>query len=240
MTALPVVFPRVPLKQMDPSMLVFELDRETARLMADSCELITSAATMASFLHRNQTRMIRGGMTKVPYVEHPLRVALRLIRWGVTDAELIAAALLHDSVEDGSTELLEHFGRRSDGGDPIACSARLYGHRVADLVRLVTNPTDGTSYHEHLEVLAASGSIALLIKASDLKDNAGSIRHQLGHGNDQRMMRMLRKYLPVVTVVSAGLCALPGPEGGATAAVAALDQLDADLRRLAAEHGTWI
>ena len=199
-------FPRVPLKQMDPAMLVFELDRESARVMQHrGCELITSAATMASFLHRNQTRMVRGDLPKVPYIEHPLRVALRLIRWGIDNEELIAAALLHDIVEDCSAELLEHFGRPEDHDDANACLARLYGCAVADLVRRVTNPTDGSTYQEHLEELAGSSSIALLIKASDLKDNAGSIQHQLGHGKDRCLLKMLRKYLPSVAVIRHGL-----------------------------------
>lgn len=238
MTALPAIFPRVPLKQMDPSMLVFELDRETARLMPEACELITSAATMASFLHRNQTRMVRGDLPTVPYIEHPLRVALRLIRWGVDDPELIAAALLHDVVEDCSAELLEHFGRSGEESPHVV--ARLYGARVADLVLQVTNPIDGTSYHEHLKGLASSGSIALLIKASDLKDNAGSIRYQLGHGKDARLLRMLRKYHPATAVVQVGLGVLVGRLGDAVTpihrAVADLEHLESVLVGIADER----
>jgi (p)ppGpp synthase/HD superfamily hydrolase len=76
---------------------------------------------MASFLHRKQTRFVRGDLPRVPYIEHPLRVALRLVRWGVPDAELIAAALLHDVVEDCSTELLEASANRGRRLPRIAC-----------------------------------------------------------------------------------------------------------------------
>lgn len=207
MSALPTSFPRVPLKKMDASMLVFELDRETARLMPLETELITSAATMASFLHREQTRSVRGDLPKVPYIEHPLRVALRLIRWGVTDAEIIAAALLHDVLEDCVAELLAVFGH--DGEDGIDCLTRLYGNRIAWLVEQVTNPdaSEGVSYLGHLRLLAGLASPALLIKASDLKDNAGSIAHQLGYNEklDARMLRLTGKYLPVTPVVITGL-----------------------------------
>lgn len=206
MSALPTLFPRVPLKDMDPSMLVFELDRETARLMPEHAELITSAATMASFLHRAQTRMVRGDLPRVPYIEHPLRVALRLIRWGVTDAELIAAALLHDVLEDCSEELVDRFG--ITGEDALDTLTRLYGNQVAWYVEQVTNPTDGQTYGQHLGILAALGSPALLIKASDLKDNAGSIPHQLGHGKDDKLHRMIAKYLPVLGPVLHGLQAM--------------------------------
>ncbi|WP_026819991.1 HD domain-containing protein [Arthrobacter castelli] len=241
MSTLPTVFPRVPLKCMDPSMLVFELDRESHRLIPDSCEMITSAATMASFLHREQTRAVRGDMPKVPYIEHPLRVALRLIRWGARDGNLIAAALLHDVAEDCAAELVDIFGH----GDETVfdCLGRLYGGDVAECVKTVTNPTDGTGYEEHLCRLADSQSPALLIKASDLKDNAGSIRHQLGHGKDSRMLCRLRKYLPVVDIVSTELMnsgggAMPGAVT-ATAAIKMTD-LSMDLLQLADEHNIVI
>lgn len=231
---------RVPLKQMDPAMLVFELEREIQHLMpgTTNAELVTRAAATASFLHRKQTRFIRGDMPRVPYIEHPLRVALRLLRWGVTDAELIAAALLHDVVEDCSKELLAAFGQ--PGEDPLGCLARLYGRRVSVLVGAVTTPNGSTSYEEHLTRLANSGSRALLIKASDLKDNAGSIRHQLGHGQDSRMYRMLFKYMPAVEIVGAGLrrsLCCPATQQCTMAAIAAMEDLSHDLAALSAEHG---
>lgn len=203
MTALPTTFPRVPLKAMDSAMLVLELDRETGRLMPDASELITSAVTMAGFLHRHQTRSMRGDLPRVPYIEHPLRVALRLVRWGVTDPQLIAAGLLHDTLEDAGDELAAVFG--PPGETPPVTMARLYGARIATLVSEVTNPTDGTSYHDHIAMLAASGSPALLVKASDLKDNAGSIGHQMDHGEDEKMLRRARKYATVIPAVVDGL-----------------------------------
>jgi len=242
MSALPVLpasFPRVPLKQMDPSMLVFELDRETQRLMPESSELITSAATMASFLHRNQTRMVRGDLPRVPYIEHPLRVALRMIRWGVTDAELVAAALLHDVLEDCSEELLERFGQHDE--DARACLTRLYGERVALLVGQVTNDAGAAGYHDYVELLVSLGRPeALLIKASDLKDNAGSIPHQLGHGKDEKLLKMLAKYLPTLYTMTEALARKTLVVTGQSAYSRAADQLSCllvDLNALAREHG---
>lgn len=57
-------------------------------------------------------------------------------------------------------------------------------------------------------VLAASGSLAPL-RASDLKENAGSIKHRFGLGQDAKMLRLLLKYLPVVQVVADGLRVMP-------------------------------
>jgi ASC-1-like (ASCH) protein len=142
--------------------------------MPGSSELITSAAAMASFLHRRQTRFVRGRLPWVPYIEHPLRVALRLMRWGVRDPEVVAAALLHDVVEDCSGELLSVFGRQDETA--LGCLARLFGDGTAQHVYQVTNPAavvDLDSYQLHVAALAWSETPAVLIKASDLKDNAG-------------------------------------------------------------------
>lgn len=224
MSAHTTSFPRVPLKQMDSSMLVFELDRETQRIMPEHTEMITSAATLASFLHRKQTRHVRAGMPRVPYIEHPLRVAVRLMRWGVCDAELIAAALLHDVVEDCADELVEIFG--SPGEPTISCIQRMYGNTITEYVGQVTNPVDGTTYQEHIEHLAATRSAALLIKASDLKDNAGSIQHQLGHGKDQKMLGMVTKYAPILVVVRTGVAALLKDDALAAAANVAIAEIE--------------
>jgi (p)ppGpp synthase/HD superfamily hydrolase len=240
MSALPTDFPQIPLKQMDPSLLVFELGREAHRLMPESSELITSAATMASFLHRRQTRFVRGRLPWVPYIEHPLRVALRLMRWGVRDPEVVAAALLHDVVEDCSGELLSVFGRQDEMA--LGCLARLFGDGTARHVHQVTNPVavvDLESYQIHVTALAWSRTPAVLIKASDLKDNAGSISYQLGYGEDERMLRLLRKYLPCVLEVAQGLSAMgleAASEFAWSAAAADLCRLGAELEELAGEH----
>ncbi|KIA73481.1 hypothetical protein ANMWB30_24080 [Arthrobacter sp. MWB30] len=233
-------YPRVPLKHMDPAMLVFELDRATQHLLPHESRLITSAATLASFLHRNQTRFVRNTMPRVPYIEHPLRVALRLLRWDITDPELIAAALLHDVVEDCAAELLEYFsGPEHAGETALECLQRLYGADVATLVEHVTNPADvvdAHSYLAHVRTLASSGSVALYLKASDLKDNAGSIRHQLGHGKDERMLRMVAKYRPAVAVVLDALEAKHEHYLGLFAIITDMRVLLRDLDDLAGSH----
>jgi (p)ppGpp synthase/HD superfamily hydrolase len=185
---------------MDSVMLVFELDRETQSLLSpnsSASQMITSAATMASFLHREQTRMVRGDLPRVPYIEHPLRVALRLLRWGVSDAETIAAALLHDVLEDCSEELIEVFGET--GQEAEDWIGRQYGLRIASIVSDLTNPTDGTDYLDHLQEITYLPS--LLIKASDLVDNAGSLAHQYGHVKDAFVTKRLAKYRPAVLAV---------------------------------------
>jgi guanosine-3',5'-bis(diphosphate) 3'-pyrophosphohydrolase len=63
------------------------------------------ALTFAAYKHRHQHRK---GVEAVPYINHPIAVANLLVDVGnVTDTETIAAALLHDTVEDTETTLLE-------------------------------------------------------------------------------------------------------------------------------------
>ena len=73
---------------------------------------ILKAASFAAEKHRNQ---LRKGAESTPYINHPLEVARMLVEDGnVEDASIIAAALLHDTIEDTETteeELLHHFGQ---------------------------------------------------------------------------------------------------------------------------------
>jgi guanosine-3',5'-bis(diphosphate) 3'-pyrophosphohydrolase len=74
-------------------------------------ERIFRALQFASEKHVHHRR--KGGRD-IPYINHPIAVATLLATVGdVTDASLLAAALLHDTVEDTDTtheELVEQFG----------------------------------------------------------------------------------------------------------------------------------
>ncbi len=82
----------------------------------DTSSLILRAASFAADRHRDQRRK---GIEETPYINHPFAVACALCdEGGVTDAELLAAALLHDTVEDTATtheELHRVFGQRIAG-----------------------------------------------------------------------------------------------------------------------------
>lgn len=74
-------------------------------------ELLLRAAAFAAEKHRHQKRKDADAS---PYINHPLAVAALLAgTGGVTDVELLAAALLHDTVEDTETshaEICASFG----------------------------------------------------------------------------------------------------------------------------------
>lgn len=74
-------------------------------------EFVNAALIFAARAHANQRR--KG--TDVPYIVHPVGVMLELLHTGETDPEVLAAALLHDTVEDTGVTLAqvrEHFGER--------------------------------------------------------------------------------------------------------------------------------
>lgn len=82
------------------------------KLMQD----IIKCVNFCAIKHRFQKRKDPEG---TPYINHPIGVANILVEeGGVTDSDVIMAALLHDTVEDTDTtldEVEEHFGTKIRG-----------------------------------------------------------------------------------------------------------------------------
>jgi len=164
---------------------------EVARFPAADQERLTAALELAAHLHRDDRR------TREPYLNHLLRVAIRIMsHYGVTDVDVIVAALLHDAVEDHPDEL---------GGDTeaaLAELARLFNPRVADLVRAVTNPAyePGLDRHEQYRAHVAESldrhPWARVIKVSDFTDNGVGVIHSTG----PKVHSSATKYRPLVPV----------------------------------------
>jgi guanosine-3',5'-bis(diphosphate) 3'-pyrophosphohydrolase len=78
--------------------------------------LLFDALAFAAEKHRHQRRK---DVHASPYINHPIALARVLaVEGGVDDPEILAAALLHDTVEDTQTtaaELRERFGNRVAG-----------------------------------------------------------------------------------------------------------------------------
>jgi (p)ppGpp synthase/HD superfamily hydrolase len=84
--------------------------------------LLDSALIFAVRAHARQQRKA----TDIPYIVHPVGVMLVLMEFGESDPELLAAALLHDTVEDTGVTLDEL----------RAC----FGARVAEIVQGCSEP----------------------------------------------------------------------------------------------------
>src|SRR5689334_19892046 len=111
---------------------------------------LTDAMGLAARLHAQDRR------TREPYLNHPLRTAIRIIcYYKVRDVEVLVAALLHDAVED-HPDMLAGPGARDLTEAALAELGRRYTPRVADLVRAVTNPAHDPGrdrfeqYREHV------------------------------------------------------------------------------------------
>lgn len=63
-------------------------------------DIFTKSLVFASQKHKSQRRKQAGD---IPYINHPIEVAHILNLAGVKDYEILAAAILHDTVEDTET-----------------------------------------------------------------------------------------------------------------------------------------
>jgi len=76
----------------------------------DDFTLLLKAVSFSARAHRSQLRKDR----ETPYAAHPFRVCLTLRHlFGVDDTRVLAAAVLHDTIEDTTTDaddLIEGFG----------------------------------------------------------------------------------------------------------------------------------
>lgn len=129
---------------------------------AQRSPLVREALEQARIAHQGQVRNGSGGM---PYVEHPMTVAARLEEDGYRE-EVLAAALLHDVVEDSETTLTE--------------LREQFGEEVAGLVGAMTDDESIESYRErkteHRERVAAAGGEVLAIYGSDKLTNVNTLR----------------------------------------------------------------
>src|SRR5580658_8954937 len=88
---------------------------EIASLPDEDRRRLTQALDLAARLHAADRR------EREPYINHLLRVAIRIMsHYQVDDADVACAALLHDCVED-------HAGELAPGGDRAAALAVLAG-----------------------------------------------------------------------------------------------------------------
>jgi len=139
---------------------------ELRRLLpAATCDAVGSAVTFALRFHGDQKRP-----TGAPYVEHLLEALEFLVRGaGVSDPDVLCAAVLHDVVEDTSCT--------------IAGVRTAFGDRVADMVGWVTKPeasngADKKAVKEaYLKRLADAPDDAILVKLADRASNVQTLRN---------------------------------------------------------------
>jgi (p)ppGpp synthase/HD superfamily hydrolase len=143
---------------------------ETPRIeaAADRSQLVRDALQTAHSAHAGQVRNGSGGMA---YVEHPRGVAELLAEQGFGD-EVLAAALLHDVVEDSELTVED--------------LRRLFGLEIAETVAALSDDESIESWRdrkdEHRERVRAADGDALAIYGADKLNNVSSL-HRV-HGEE--------------------------------------------------------
>lgn len=140
--------------------------------------LVDSALNFAARAHDGQKRK----STDVPYLVHPVGVMLVLIECHETDPELLAAALLHDTVEDTKVTLSQ--------------LRETFGVRVAAIVEGCSEPDKGDTWEHRKEhtiayLRTAPREIAL-VSAADKLHNVRSMIVDYATLGDQLWTRFKR------------------------------------------------
>jgi len=151
--------------------------------MGDPNDVFFDAVGFAARAHRHQLRKDRD----TPYVSHVFRVCL-VVRhvFGCDDPQVLAAALLHDTIEDTPTDcddIIDHFG-------PDV--ARWVGALTKDM-RL---PHDEREV-AYVRVLEEAEWQVKLCKLADLHDNLADSKHLAPEGRAKTVDKS-RMYLTAV------------------------------------------
>ena len=129
------------------------------------------AAAMAARVHHNQSRKDE---EETPYFSHPARVALTVaVKFGCTDDDILAAAFLHDVLED---TLVDY--------DDLL---RKFDKEIADTVAALSKDSrlvEPERERRYDEELSKAGWKTKLIKLADVYDNLSDapndkIRHKM-------------------------------------------------------------
>jgi len=140
---------------------------------------VLKAISFAARRHHGQMR--KDGET--PYVAHPFRVMTTVLReFGVADPDTLAAAVLHDTLEDTRTD-----------HDDISAE---FGPTVADHVALLTKDKrfpEEERERRYFEGLAAAPLAVRLVKIADTVDNLRDARE--GAGNLAKTLKKAERLL---------------------------------------------
>jgi (p)ppGpp synthase/HD superfamily hydrolase len=139
-------------------------------------EKIFGAIKFAAKTHQVYRDQKRKGK-KIPYITHPLTVALILSLYGASEDE-ICAGILHDTIEDSNYEkqvTREMIEER-------------FGVVVADLVQSVTDNTKLKSEERKNDILQRISSFthgSVLVKSADVISNISEILDDHGRFGDE-------------------------------------------------------
>lgn len=137
--------------------------------------LIEKALRVAATAHRNQMRKA----SDLPYFQHPASVVLILTRCGFRDEELLAAAALHDTIEDTDCT--------------VESLAADFPNAVVRIVQECSEAKKDASgelipwrvrKEAHIEIVRNASILARAIVLADKLHNLGSMLFDIEHGEE--------------------------------------------------------
>ncbi|MBI3819321.1 MAG: bifunctional (p)ppGpp synthetase/guanosine-3',5'-bis(diphosphate) 3'-pyrophosphohydrolase [Planctomycetes bacterium] len=151
-------------------------------------QIVPNAIEFALLRHEGHFRK----RSRVPYVVHPLRIFATLtLRLGITDEATLAAAILHDTIEDTRTdfdEISEHFGRE-----------------VADLVAALTKDTRLPEIEREERFMQQVLAAPLKARIVKLADNYDNLADRIREGDAAEMRRLAREKKPHIEAICGSL-----------------------------------
>lgn len=207
-------------------------DAALARCDAAADPAVARARRWSSVAHAAQ---VRPDGTGTPYAAHPLRVATRVASWWPgAPASVLAAALLHDTLEDQPSQLLALAA--ADGlaaASPEAALTAAFGPEVLRLVQALTNPPwngpaegKNAAYRDHVVHVIVDDGAAGVVKLADFYDNALAL-HAVP--DPAKRAKLSAKYRPVVEALAQRLAGLAPSHPLAPVRAARVDELRAAL-----------
>lgn len=147
------------------------------QLPPSEVDALATAYQLAERVHKGQWRRVAEGAKRVPYIVHPLRVA-RIIaeEWERADSNLLAASLLHDTLEDSPLTSRSELEKEIE---------QVSGIEVLQAVRVLSKPNLPQPCPEDVKAardaryfsqLRAAPDWVRLIKCADRVDNLRDAR----------------------------------------------------------------
>lgn len=181
---------------------------------------VREAILLASDLHKTDTRANRAAHDRTPYIEHPLRNTIRILRYGCDQQAIYIGSLLHDTVEDHPFEIAREYAKKNPATEEEAREIsyeyieKRFGKRVSNMVRGMSNPITedkympaaqkNVIYRDHVAEAIENPDV-LIGKISDFTDNALSLHHTEKGMTSVSLYKKATKYLMVVDVFESRL-----------------------------------
>lgn len=147
-------------------------------------DIVKRAKIFATERHAGQTRKD----SRTPYIVHPAMMVASLKQCGIDDPYILAAAWLHDTVEDTNTTLDEIYGE--------------FGPSVCGLVDALTRRKPHENHDLYNSRVLSSSHAARLIKVADTEHNIRTIECL----DDQAQERKLREAKDIYLLMREELC----------------------------------